>query len=87
MSRRRAFPRALGRLTVGSLLAAGALACAGEPPPWDVRPGQEGRFRESRKACRILTDVDGALHEERFEACMKRRGWKRMGPIRRLLAD
>jgi len=50
-----------------------------------VKPGQEERFREARKNCRMLTDNAGNTpHADRFEACMQRRGWKRKGIATRL---
>ena len=60
-------------------------ACSSSTPPWDVKPGQEERFREARKNCRMLTDDAGkSPHAERFETCMKRRGWQRKSLVTRM---
>jgi len=76
--------RAPGRWRALLVLGALAAGCAGRSAPWHVPPGAEDRFRESRRVCRMLTDEDGALHEDRFERCMERRGWEREGWLRRL---
>ena len=61
-------------------------ACSGPPPPWDVKRGEEERFREARKNCRMLTDEPGGgFHAERFEACMNRRGWHRKNLVTRVI--
>ncbi len=63
------------------------VGCAGSQAPWDVAPEDEGRFQEATRVCRLLTDDDaGELMPDRFETCMTRRGWKRQGPIKRLLS-
>ena len=63
-----------------------SVGCAGSQAPWDVAPEDQERFRETNRVCRLLTDDDaGELMPDRFETCMKRRGWKRQGPIKRLL--
>ena len=61
------------------------VSCAGSQAPWDVDPNDQRRFREATRVCRLLTD-DGAgeLMPDRFEKCMKRRGWKRQGFLKRL---
>jgi hypothetical protein len=63
------------------------LGCAGSEAPWDVGALEQGRFEETTRICRLLTD-DGAgeLVPERFEKCMKRRGWKRQGFLKRLFS-
>lgn len=75
------------RLAASSLLAAVLFAssCAGSQAPWDVAAGDEARFQETSRICRLLTDDSaGELVPERFDKCMARRGWKRQGPIKRL---
>lgn len=58
-------------------LVAGA-GCAGRSASWHVPEGQEARFRETRRVCRMLTDEEGgAFAADRFERCMQRRGWSR----------
>jgi len=61
------------------------VSCAGSRAPWDVAKGDEDRFRETTRTCRLLTD-DGAgeLVPDKFETCMKRRGWRRQCFIERL---
>jgi hypothetical protein len=52
-----------------------------------VAKGEEARFEETVRVCRLLTDDDaGELAPERFEKCMKRRGWRRQGFIKRLFS-
>jgi len=47
----------------------------------------EARFQETTRICRLLTDDRaGELVPERFDKCMKRRGWKRQGFIKRLFS-
>jgi hypothetical protein len=61
------------------------VSCAGSQAPWDVAPKDQGRFQEVTRVCRLLTDDSaGELMPDRFEKCMKRRGWKRQGPLKRL---
>jgi hypothetical protein len=50
-----------------------------------VRKGEEARFQRSNRECRVLT-VDAEEREGPigFDDCMKRRGFRRKGPIRRL---
>lgn len=61
------------------LLAAAGLgvACAGDAPPWDVRPSERPRFEEVRRLCHALTDEDGHTRPQAFERCMERRGFRR----------
>ena len=74
---------AITTLAAVFLLSAG---CAGSQAPWDVAPEDEERFQETTRVCRLLTDgAAGEQMPDRFETCMKRRGWKRQGPIKRLL--
>jgi hypothetical protein len=63
------------------------LGCAGSQAPWDVDATDQARFEETTRICRLLTD-DGAgeLAPERFEKCMKRRGWKRQCFFKRLFS-
>jgi hypothetical protein len=69
---------------VASAVLLGA-SCSGRQAPWDVAAGDQGRFEETTRVCRLLTDDDaGELVPERFEKCMKRRGWRRQGFIKRL---
>jgi hypothetical protein len=63
------------------------LGCAGSQAPWDVGPMDEARFQETTRICRLLTDDRaGELVPESFDKCMKRRGWKRQGFIKRLFS-
>jgi len=63
------------------------LCCAGSQAPWDVDTDEQARFQETSRVCRLLTDDSaGELVPERFDKCMKRRGWKRQGPIKRLFS-
>ena len=63
------------------------LGCAGSQAPWDVGPLDVARFQETTRICRLLTDDSaGELVPERFETCMKRRGWKRQNFIKRLFS-
>jgi hypothetical protein len=63
------------------------LACAGSGAPWDVAAKDQARFQETTRICRLLTDDSaGELVPERFETCMKRRGWKRKCFIKRLFS-
>lgn len=67
--------------------AAVGLCCAGSQAPWDVDADEQARFQETSRVCRLLTDDSaGELVPERFDKCMKRRGWKRQGPIKRLVS-
>ena len=60
-------------------------SCSGRQAPWNVAVGDQDRFEETTRVCRLLTDDDaGELVPERFEKCMKRRGWRRQGFIKRL---
>ena len=56
-----------------------ALACFSLPgAAWDVKKGEEGRYKQARKVCRQLTDgEDPELAADLFENCMTRRGFKR----------
>ena len=48
---------------------------------------EQARFQETTRVCRLLTDDSaGELVPERFEKCMKRRGWKRQNFIKRLFS-
>jgi len=61
------------------------VSCAGSQAPWDVAAEDQARFRETSRICRLLTDDRaGELVPERFDTCMKRRGWKRQGFVKRL---
>jgi hypothetical protein len=73
-------------VSVASVLLV-ALGCAGSQAPWDVAARDQARFEETTRICRLLTD-DGAgeLVPERFEKCMKRRGWKRQCFLKRLFS-
>jgi hypothetical protein len=67
------------------LLLASALGCASGEAPWDVKPGDEARFRRADRECRLLTvDAAGNPGPISFDDCMARRGFERMGPIERL---
>ena len=47
----------------------------------------QARFEETTRICRLLTDDKaGELAPERFEKCMKRRGWKRQNLLQRLFS-
>lgn len=73
------------RFGAAALLAAGLqmAACAGGP--WDVADGDELRFRRSVRECRLLTqDAEGNAGPVPFDQCMGNRGWRRMGPLKRL---
>jgi hypothetical protein len=77
------------RLGTGLLLATAlcVASCAGGQAPWDVDTGEEARFQETFRICRLLTDDSaGELVPERFDKCMARRGWKRQGPLKRLFS-
>ena len=78
--------RRVATVSVASVLLVG-LGCAGSRAPWDVDARDQARFEETTRICRLLTD-DGAgeLAPERFEKCMKRRGWKRQCFIKRLFS-
>jgi hypothetical protein len=60
---------------VSPALAAALLcgACALPAARWSVPAGGHQRFAEARKACHQLT----APSAERFEDCMRRRGFER----------
>ncbi len=61
-----------------ALLTLAAACATGPPNPWHVPKGREGRFREARKVCHQLTDLDdGSVDRERMDRCMHRRGWRR----------
>jgi hypothetical protein len=72
-------PARPGRWRVVLLGALGGAACALPPARWHVPAGAEGRFAESRRACRQLTS-----NVERFEDCMGRRGFERESLGRRM---
>ena len=80
-------PRFRARLAAAAALAAtAALACASSDAPFHVRKGEEARFQRSNRECRVLTvDAEGRQGPIGFDDCMKRRGFRRKGPIRRLL--
>jgi hypothetical protein len=64
-----------------------SVSCAGSQVPWDVAAEDQDRFREASRICRLLTDDSaGELVPERFEKCMKRRGWRRQGFLKRLFS-
>jgi hypothetical protein len=70
--------------TLGLVVAA-ALGCARGEAPWDVKQGDEARFRRADRECRLLTvQADGKAGPISFDDCMARRGFERMGPIERL---
>jgi hypothetical protein len=72
---------------VGLAAAAAALACASADAPFRVRKGEEARFQRASRECRVLTvDAEGREGPIAFDDCMQRRGFRRMGPIRRLFA-
>jgi len=76
--------RLRGASAGAALLAAGALACAGPDAPWDVPPGYALNFERAVTECEILTlDQAGNEGPISFDACMKRRGWSRQGPLKR----
>jgi hypothetical protein len=50
----------------------GVTACVLPSARWDVPDGAKERFAEARKACHQLTSPDA----ERFEDCMRRRGFE-----------
>jgi hypothetical protein len=63
-----------------------AVACAGPDAPWDVAQGDEARFQRTERECRMLTqDAEGKEGPISFDRCMNRRGFERMGPIKRWL--
>lgn len=50
-----------------------------------MKPEDRARFEETTRVCRLLTDdSSGALAPEKFEKCMKRRGWRRQNFVERL---
>ncbi len=72
--RRRHAGRTAGLLL--GLAAVFAVGCSGTS--WHVPKGQSHRFSEARATCRKLTDDDGgAMHDDKFEQCMKRRGFRK----------
>lgn len=78
-------PRAR-RAAAAACAAAAVLACAGADAPFHVRKGEEARFQRSERECSLLTvDAEGREGPIAFDDCMKRRGFRRKGPIRRLL--
>jgi hypothetical protein len=62
-----------GRSLAALALALVCQACALPPARWDASGGNGSRFAEARKACHQLT----APNAERFEDCMRRRGFER----------
>lgn len=73
-------------ITLAASVVLFTVSCAGSQAPWDVAPKDQRRFQEATRVCRQLTDDSaGELMPDRFETCMKRRGWKRQGPIKRLI--
>lgn|GEM_PF-5260394 len=79
--------RSRAAAVAAALLAAAALGCARGEAPWHVREGDEARFQRASRECRVLTvDAEGREGPIAFDDCMKRRGFRRMGPIRRLFA-
>ena len=71
---------------VASIVLVG-IGCAGSQAPWDVDAQDQIRFEETTRICRLLTDEKaGELDPERFEKCMKRRGWKRQCLLKRLFS-
>jgi len=84
--RQRRFGRRIAAAAAAALALVG-LGCAGGQAPWDVAVEDQARFQETTRVCRLLTDDDaGELAPERFEKCMRRRGWKRQGFIKRLFS-
>ena len=78
--------RQIASVSVASIVLV-CLGCAGSQAPWDVDPMEQARFQETTRVCRLLTDDSaGELVPERFEKCMKRRGWKRQNFIKRLFS-
>lgn len=76
-----------GRHIAIAWIALFGAACAGGQAPWDVAEADRARFQETTRICRLLTDDRGGeLVPDRFERCMKRRGWKRQGFIKRLFS-
>lgn len=76
-------PRCRG--AAGALVAAALLACASSDAPFHVRKGEEARFQRANRECRVLTvDVEGREGPIGFDDCMKRRGFRRKGPVRML---
>jgi hypothetical protein len=67
---REAPARLLRGLAWSALL--GATACVVPAARWDVPAGAEGRLADARRACHQLTAPDA----ERFEDCMRRRGFE-----------
>ncbi len=69
-------PRRAGAALFLVVFAVGCASDAGRP--WHIPKGREGRFREANRVCHQLTDADdGTAVRERFESCMKRRGWRK----------
>jgi hypothetical protein len=74
------------RAAAAALAATAALACASSDAPFHVGKGEEARFQRANRECRVLTvDAEGRQGPIGFDDCMKRRGFRRKGPIRRLL--
>jgi hypothetical protein len=60
-------------------------SCAGSQTPWSVKAADQARFEQTTRVCRLLTDDSGGeLAPEKFEKCMKRRGWRRQNLLERL---
>jgi hypothetical protein len=80
-------PRSRARRAAAAALAvSAAVACASSDAPFHVRKGEEARFQRANRECRVLTvDVEGREGPIGFDDCMKRRGFRRKGPIRRLV--
>ena len=61
------------------------VSCAGSQAPWSVKAEDQRRFQETTRVCRLLTDDRGGeLAPEKFEKCMKRRGWRRQNFLERV---
>lgn len=64
------------------------MGCSSGDAPWDVAEGDEARFRRAHGECRLLTEeADGSQGPIPFDECMNRRGFHRMGPLKRLWKD
>jgi hypothetical protein len=60
-------------------------SCAGGQAQWSVKAENQARFEETTRVCHLLTDESGGeLSPEKFEKCMKRRGWRRQNLLERL---
>lgn len=66
------------RLAALFLVVFGVGCAGGAGKPWHIPKGREGRFREANRVCHQLTDNEnGTVERDRFEGCMKRRGWRK----------